>query len=160
MDKYIPNYKKCETCLRWKHKEEFYSYNNPKAGKFNSCKICTVKKQRENKNIKLKKGFIYGITNPAWEGWVKIGRSDNVIRRMGSYQTGSPFRDYETMFFVEVNDLRGVEDYLYNKYGFKNEWVFKDYRIIQDDIIKLINKRGNESQNSRVNKQHYRRLRK
>ena len=64
---------------------------------------------------------------------------------MGSYQTGSPFRDYETMFFVEVNDLRGVEDYLYNKYGFKNEWVFKDYRIIQDDIIKLINKRGNES---------------
>ena len=40
-------------------------------------------------------GQVYIITNPAWEGWVKVGMAVDANDRAGNYQTASPYRDYE-----------------------------------------------------------------
>lgn len=39
-------------------------------------------------------GFLYVITNPAWPGYSKIGRTTNAVSRHRTYQTASPHRDY------------------------------------------------------------------
>ena len=43
---------------------------------------------------KSKEGQVYVITNPAFEGWVKVGMAVDAIDRLKSYQTSSPFRDF------------------------------------------------------------------
>ena len=43
---------------------------------------------------KQKDGYVYIISNPAWEGWYKVGMAVDSQDRCGSYQTSSPHRDY------------------------------------------------------------------
>jgi hypothetical protein len=47
--------------------------------------------------IRDTEGYVYVLWNPAWPAWVKIGRADLAEKRAASYQTGSPFRDYEVV---------------------------------------------------------------
>ncbi len=54
-------------------------------------------------------GFLYVIANPAWEEWVKIGMAVNAEDRLKSYQTSSPFRDYELIIAMPVKDRRLAE---------------------------------------------------
>ena len=42
-------------------------------------------------------GHVYAIVNEAWPGWVKIGMSVDWERRLDSYQTSSPHRDYRVL---------------------------------------------------------------
>ena len=44
-------------------------------------------------NFPDERGEVYLITNPAWPGWIKCGKSGSVSGRLSSYQTGSPLRD-------------------------------------------------------------------
>lgn len=46
-------------------------------------------------------GHVYAFVNNAWPGWVKIGMSANWEKRLDSYQTSSPHRDYK---MLEVSD--------------------------------------------------------
>ena len=46
---------------------------------------------------KAKQGYIYGATNPAWPGWVKVGMAVDAEDRLRGYQTSSPLRDYELL---------------------------------------------------------------
>jgi len=41
-----------------------------------------------------RRGFVYIVTNPAYPGFVKIGKALNPDSRLMSYQTYSPHRDY------------------------------------------------------------------
>jgi len=58
---------------------------------------------------KIKDGYVYAITNPAWEGWVKIGMAVDAEDRCSAYQTSSPFRDYKIETSVTVKDRRKAE---------------------------------------------------
>ncbi len=60
-------------------------------------------------------GHIYAITNPAWEGWVKIGMAVDSKDRCNSYQTSSPFRDYKIEISVPVKDRRKAEIFAHKK---------------------------------------------
>lgn len=42
-----------------------------------------------------KEGFVYVISNPAWPGYVKIGRAAVVEDRLATFQTGCPHRAYQ-----------------------------------------------------------------
>jgi predicted GIY-YIG superfamily endonuclease len=39
-------------------------------------------------------GYLYIISNKAWPGYVKIGVTENLNKRLQQYQTASPYRDY------------------------------------------------------------------
>lgn len=42
----------------------------------------------------MKSGYLYIITNKAWPNYVKIGVTGDLNKRLQSYQTSSPLRDY------------------------------------------------------------------
>ena len=56
-----------------------------------------------------KQGYVYCITNPAWPGWVKVGKAVEDAKRFNSYQTYSPFRDYTMEWSLKVDDVHSVE---------------------------------------------------
>ena len=47
---------------------------------------------------KISHGEVYIITNPAWEGWIKIGMAVESKDRLKGYQTSSPLRDYKLRY--------------------------------------------------------------
>ena len=57
---------------------------------------------------KTKEGYVYIISSGAAEhkGWVKIGMADDPDKRLGQYQTSSPFRDYTLHYAVYCVDKR------------------------------------------------------
>tara|TARA_R110001632_G_scaffold199797_1_gene322336 strand:+ start:175 stop:558 length:384 start_codon:yes stop_codon:yes gene_type:complete len=62
-----------------------------------------------DKLSKVLDGYVYVITNPAWEGWVKIGMAIDAEDRCNAYQTSSPFRDYTIEAYIAVKDRRKSE---------------------------------------------------
>ncbi len=55
-------------------------------------------------------GHVYAIVNDAWPGWVKIGMSVDWERRLDSYQTSSPHRDYRVLGATEkISDRHRAE---------------------------------------------------
>ncbi len=68
----------------------------------------------------MSKGYIYCITNPSWENYYKIGLSVDVVKRLSSYQTGSPLRDYIIERSWYVSNMNNVEEILHE--------AFKGYR--------------------------------
>ena len=71
-------------------------------------------------------GQVYIITNPAWEGWVKVGMAVDANDRAGNYQTSSPYRDYELAHVVDTADRRATEAETHARLGGlfeqRNEW--------------------------------------
>lgn len=100
------------------------------------------------KNYKhTKSGFVYVITNPAWKGWVKIGMAIDAEDRLKSYQTSSPYRDYQLLHSVYVTDRRAIEKKAHRKVSKiceekQNEW-FKVDAIEAIDCITAILKKQN-----------------
>ena len=54
-------------------------------------------------------GYVYAITNPAWDSWVKIGMAVDAEDRLRAYQTSSPHRDYSLLEATKVNNKRKAE---------------------------------------------------
>ena len=52
-----------------------------------------------------KAGFVYVITNPAFPGFVKIGRAYDPVERLRGYQTGCPFRRYRLAYAIFFEDV-------------------------------------------------------
>tara|TARA_R110000796_G_scaffold218739_1_gene334683 strand:- start:6 stop:410 length:405 start_codon:yes stop_codon:yes gene_type:complete len=79
------------------------------------------------KNFKdSSQGQVYIITNPAWEGWVKVGMAVDANDRANNYQTSSPYRDYELGYVVDTLDRRATEAETHARLGElfeqRNEW--------------------------------------
>jgi len=83
--------------------------------------------KHESDYSKIKEGFVYILTNPAWEGWLKIGMAIDAEDRRNSYQTSSPLRDYileYKKFFTNRSEAeQEVHKLLINKgKTFNGEW--------------------------------------
>ncbi len=71
-------------------------------------------------------GFVYCITNPSFSGYVKVGITQDVTKRLASYQTYDPHRSYKLETYRFVKNKRIVEKDLLSTYGVdsdKGEWV-------------------------------------
>jgi len=87
-------------------------------------------------------GQVYIITNPAWEGWVKVGMAVDANDRAGNYQTASPYRDYKLGYVVETKDRRATETETHARLGDlfeqRNEWFKCSVEMakrIMDDVV-------------------------
>ena len=65
--------------------------------------------KHESDYSKIKEGFVYILTNPAWEGWLKIGMAIDAEDRRNSYQTSSPYRDYKLCYLKHFEDRKSAE---------------------------------------------------
>lgn len=87
-------------------------------------------------------GQVYVITNPAWEGWVKVGMAVDAEDRAGNYQTSSPYRDYELAYVVDTPDRRATEAEAHKRlsdmFEQRNEWFKCDVEIAKRWIDSVI----------------------
>ena len=87
-------------------------------------------------------GQVYIITNPAWEGWVKVGMAVDSQDRLKNYQTSSPFRDYSLLYSYEVNDRRAGESAAHARLAKEcdniNEWFRIPHAIANELILEVI----------------------
>lgn len=70
-------------------------------------------------------GFLYVITNPAWPGYSKIGRTTNAVSRHRTYQTASPHRDFDLFYrrwFPDVCLAEATLKSLYPGHRELGEW--------------------------------------
>lgn len=84
-------------------------------------------------------GYLYCITNPAWSGYVKIGRTINIASRHRTYQTASPHRDYELFYarwFPDVCRAERTLRHLYPGHVVNGEW----HLIHPEDAANLIDR--------------------
>jgi hypothetical protein len=80
-----------------------------------------------------KAGYLYIITNPAFEGWVKVGTTYDLAHRIHVYQTSDPFRQYKVEYSLHHPNFREAEKKIkevmkHFALEIKNEW----YRINLD----------------------------
>ena len=87
-------------------------------------------------------GQVYIITNPAWDGWVKVGMAVDAMDRIKNYQTSSPFRDYSLLYSYEVNDRRAGEAAAHARLSKEcdniNEWFRLPPAIANELILEVI----------------------
>lgn len=59
----------------------------------------------------------YVIINPAWPEYVKIGftSKSEMKTRLSTYQTGTPFRDFEVYHEVQFEDARTAEKEIHKR---------------------------------------------
>ena len=105
-----------------------------------TCSLCQ-KKERQTRTRKRKNpGSVYIIKNKAWDGWLKIGSSTNVINRLNTFNTASPLRDYELVGFINVPNVMvkfEIHDILKEKnYLFEKEW----FQISEEDALAELRK--------------------
>lgn len=82
-------------------------------------------------------GHLYVITNPAWHGYCKIGRTTNLLSRFRTYQTASPFRDYNLYYYRWFNDVCLAERTLAQKLsGLRTEGEW--YQCHPEDAANII----------------------
>jgi hypothetical protein len=65
--------------------------------------------------------------NESFPGWVKVGSTGNLKKRLQTYQTSSPFRDYRLIYSIEHSEYRLAERMIREKIvpfakSIKNEW--------------------------------------
>lgn len=88
--------------------------------------------KRNNNSAKgMKCGYVYAISNPAWDNYLKIGSAIDVYDRLNSYQTSSPLRDYSIVDYVFTDDRIRLEKEIHNRFDRDNEWVKADANIIK-----------------------------
>jgi len=89
--------------------------------------------------IQYKEAYIYLIIHPKFDGWVKIGRTVNLVNRLLTYQVGCPNREYKYVYtkLVSIDLLRKIEDYFkVNIHSRGWEW----YKISIEEAISIIEK--------------------
>ena len=64
-----------------------------------------------------KEGYVYVLSNPAWPDWVKVGMAIDAEDRCNSYQTSSPFRDYQLHYQAYTEDRRDLEKQAHDLVG-------------------------------------------
>jgi len=89
---------------------------------------------------RVKEGYVYAITNSAWQGWIKIGMAVDAEDRLKGYQTSSPFRDYELLHKSFFKNKRRAEAKAHKlageiAYETRGEW----FNISKDKAINIIN---------------------
>lgn len=82
----------------------------------------------------MKVGYLYIVTCESFPGWVKVGITSNPGKRLQTYQTASPFRNYKMVYTLECPNFKEAEKKIkdtmhYFALDIKNEWYQVDLNI-------------------------------
>jgi len=86
------------------------------------------------------KGEIYIISNPAWKGWIKVGKSINADKRLSQFQAGCPLKDFKIVKIITVKNQIKAEKKVLEFMKFfaednNGEWI----KINTDKAIEILN---------------------
>jgi hypothetical protein len=121
----------------WNPKPSEIRYFKKLSG-INLMNLNEVRLEQENQKIEkvttgskklateVKCGIVYLIGNPAFPGFVKVGMTQDVNKRLSQYQTYDPLKRYRVIDYMFVVDRKAEEKRLLEKWSvdIKNgEWV-------------------------------------
>ena len=91
-------------------------------------------------------GDVYAVVNPAWEGWVKIGKASFADDRLNGYKTSSPHIDYTILARISTDDRHEKELVMHqlfedNAESRKGEW----FKITKADTVLLFLQENKEN---------------
>ena len=69
------------------------------------------------------KKYVYIISHPKYEGEYKVGIASNVQRRLKSYQTSDPAREYKLEYTIATERYRELERHIHTTFHTRHEWV-------------------------------------
>lgn len=75
---------------------------------------------------KTSSGIVYIVSNPAFEGYYKIGMTKDLNARMKTYQTSDPFKRFKVEHWKVVENARETEKYLLKHHSIElaqGEWA-------------------------------------
>lgn len=114
------------------------------SNKINYVKLNLLKVKYKRNNYKsknIKEGFVYIIRNKAFKDWIKVGSTIDVYDRLNTYQTYSPFRDYELIDYYFSYNRLAEESMYHKKYKASNEWIVECDEIFEDFKTRKIRSR-------------------
>ena len=82
-------------------------------------------------------GYVYVVSNPAWEGWFKVGKAVDAYDRCSQYQTSSPYRDYVVEYCKYFEDRKKAESQahaLLKGTEQRGEWFRAELSVIKNTI--------------------------
>lgn len=102
-----------------------------------------LKKYRKIPVKDIKEGYIYMIKNPVWPNKTKIGITTDLSKRLSSYQTYDPDRNYYIASYEFVLNKKTIEKQIIEKFSVdldKGEWISdsdceKIIKFIRSDFI-------------------------
>ncbi len=101
--------------------EVIYSTNPPKRTDLNG-------------DTDLFKKYVYVISNPKYKGMYKVGIASDYKKRLNSYQTSDPYRNYKLEYQIHTHLFREIEKHIHDRFDNMFEWVKADL----NDIISTI----------------------
>jgi hypothetical protein len=84
------------------------------------------REEKINLKPKLKCGILYLISNPVYPGMYKVGITQDLNKRLATYQTYDPFRRFKVEHYRFVDDMRIEEKTILSKYQINistGEWI-------------------------------------
>lgn len=98
---------------------------------FTRLSLLRVKYARNGfKSKGIQEGYVYGITNKAFPGYMKIGSATSVYERLDQYQTYCPDRDYVLECYYFSNNRYQDEFEWHENLPNKNEWCLCNTKVI------------------------------
>lgn len=87
----------------------------------------------------MKSGYLYIIQNKAWPNWLKVGITNNLDKRLQSYQTSSPLRDYVLLYSLHHPKYKEAEKKIKEAMkpfakSIKNEWFEVFFHIAKSRL--------------------------
>lgn len=83
--------------------------------------------QIDRKNSAIEDGFLYLVTSPAYPGWTKVGQTSDYEARLQTYQTASPFADFQMIAKKYVsNRINAERKFLQlasSVFSVRGEWI-------------------------------------
>lgn len=82
----------------------------------------------------MKSGYVYIISNPAHQGWLKIGVTEDIASRLHVYQTSDPKRAYKVEYYIQHPDCFTAEKKIKEMMHYfalrqRNEWYEVDLEV-------------------------------
>jgi len=89
-------------------------------------------------------GYVYIISNNAFKGYYKIGITKDIKKRLRTYQTSSPHRNYKVEHYIFHEDCKAAEKQIHEAMHYfalskRNEWFEIDLSIAKvrlDETLK------------------------
>jgi hypothetical protein len=69
--------------------------------------------------------YIYIITHPLFDEWIKLGRAKDVNKRLDVYQTACPLRDFKLEYYVKTDHPDIIETHFKKTIRTNNHEWFK-----------------------------------
>ena len=92
-----------------------------------------------NKEKEPKKGFVYCITNPSFEGWVKVGKTVSIKPRLCSFNGSTPYKNFKEEYKKEFENYTRAEYFILCKLNQVSEQASGEwFKINLEKAITLI----------------------